>query len=157
MHSILLRYVFHSIPAPRCYVYEDNRNKRPDILIVPAAETAPIVTDITIVSNREAAADHRRIGEAATRAAQDKIAYHRDAVERAGHRFFAMALEPSGFMHRDGVAMIKQLSKSLPYHLQIDFMRDMHASINMSLARFRAAAVINATSSWDQPRPSLMW
>ena len=139
--SAARQHGIHTAIEPNFYVYVTSAtHHRPDITFYPPGSNVPIVTDCTVVAPQDGAP----VGTASARAASKKRDQHEAATARAGHKFYAFAMETNGRFDNDCDKMIRHLANTLAPHRKNSFIRDMHGAAATAIARFRAQAVINA-------------
>ena len=115
------------------FVYPGTTHHRPDIAVHITPRT--LVTDVTIVSPTSIP------GEAARKAADEKIAHHKPAVEQLDHIFVPFACEVYGLRDKRCHEFVAKIAASLPVHLRRQFKFEMIHVVSSQLAIGRAETV----------------
>ena len=86
------------------------------------------------------------IGQAASKAAQDKIEKYSKGVGEFGHEFIPLAMETTGHLDGKCFLFLKRCLTEVKFQEKLKFKHDFLGTISLALAQFRAQIILDVAA-----------
>ena len=138
----LNRYGILTTNEPGYYSFPE-KNLRPDFT-VRLQMNNHLATDVTIRLPSSNKVDD--IGQAASKAAQDKIEKYSKGVGEFGHEFIPLAMETTGHLDGKCFLFLKRCLTEIKFQEKLKFKHDFLGTISLALAQFRAQIILDVAA-----------